>query len=93
MVVDMCREIIHPAGNINELPVTQALTHFLYGSVNITEMWLHIPDRFAIEGNDKVQNSMRGRMLRPYVNYQIALIGCTYFFKHESLLFIIVLSY
>ena len=74
MIVDMSREIIHPAGHINKLPVGQALTHFFNGAVNITQVWFYFFDGFAIQRDHQVQYAMGGRMLWSYIDDQITFL-------------------
>jgi hypothetical protein len=50
--------------------------------MDIPQVRLDFFDRFAIEGNHQVQYTMRGRVLRAYIDDQIALFRCAYFFYH-----------
>ena len=81
MVINMRREIIHPAGDINELPVGKALTHFLNGTMNISQMRLNFFNGFAIQGDHQVQYAMCGRMLWSYIDDEITFGCCAYFFN------------
>src|SRR6476660_1765543 len=45
-------------------------------------MRLYFFDRFTVQCNKQMQYAMCRRMLRSYINYQIALLCCGYLFKH-----------
>jgi len=47
-VIDVGRKIVHPAGDINKLPVIRLSHIFSMDRWNITEMRLHIPDGLAM---------------------------------------------
>ncbi len=80
MIVNMGREIIHPAGYIDELPVGKALAHFFNGAVDIAEVRLHFFDRFAVQGNDQVQHAVCGGVLGAHVDDHIGLSGCFFYY-------------
>jgi hypothetical protein len=46
-------------------------------------VWFDLFDRFPIEGDDQMQNTMRGGMLRTYIDHQIPLFRRAYFFDHS----------
>ena len=73
MIIDVRREIIHAAGNINELPVAQTLTHFFNGAMNISKMRFNFFDGFAIQCNHQMQYAMRGRMLWSHIDDEITV--------------------
>ena len=79
MVINMCREIIHAAGNIYKLPVGEALTHFFDGAVDIAQVRFYFFDGFAAEGNYQVQYTVGGRVLGTHIDHQVAF-GAAYGF-------------
>ena len=83
VIVNMGRQIIHPAGHVDELTVAEALAHLFNGAVDIAQVRLHFLYRFAVEGDHQVQYAMGGRMLWSYIDDQITLSGCAYLFKHK----------
>ena len=58
MIIDMGRKIIHPAGDINELPVGKALAHFFDTSDEYNQDEVHFFNGFAIQCNHQVQYAM-----------------------------------
>lgn len=72
MIINMRREIIHPAGHINELAVGKAFAHFFDRPVNETEMRFHFFDRLTIQCDHQVQYTVCGRVLGSYVNSNIS---------------------
>ena len=71
MIINMGRKIIHPAGDINELAVSKALTHFLNRAMDISKMRFYFFNGFSIQCNHQVQYTMCGRMLRAYIDDKI----------------------
>lgn len=79
MVVDVRREIVHAAGDIYELPVSQTLAHLLDGSVDVTQVWIHLFDGFPVNGDAQVQHAMRRGMLWSHVHNHVAVAGLYHF--------------
>lgn len=68
MIVYVCREIIHPAGYIDELAITEALTHFFDRTMDVPQMRLYFFNCFSVERNNKVKYTMRSRVLRANID-------------------------
>lgn len=90
MIINMAAEIIHSAGYINKLPVTEAFTHFFYRAMNVAKMGFHFFDGFPIERNYKMQYAMRSRVLRPNVDDHFTFGGGLFYYFGCTVQFIVL---
>ena len=67
--------IIYPVGIGDKLMPGLSLTDFFHSPVMISDIHIHIRDRFAIERHDKPHQPMRAGVVRPHVENQFGVPG------------------